>query len=51
MTITAEQEKWLVGSAPTQLFIGGEWRDASGGDTLGSAPRGPRMAARSPVVT
>jgi succinate-semialdehyde dehydrogenase / glutarate-semialdehyde dehydrogenase len=30
----AEQERTVVDGAPTQLFIGGEWRDASGGDTL-----------------
>jgi succinate-semialdehyde dehydrogenase/glutarate-semialdehyde dehydrogenase len=34
MSITAEQEKTVVDSAPAQLYIGGEWRDASGGDTL-----------------
>ncbi len=28
------QEKSAVDSVPTQLFIGGEWRDASGGATL-----------------
>jgi succinate-semialdehyde dehydrogenase/glutarate-semialdehyde dehydrogenase len=27
-------EKTVLESVPTQLFIGGEWRDASGGDTL-----------------
>jgi succinate-semialdehyde dehydrogenase / glutarate-semialdehyde dehydrogenase len=30
----ATQEQTLVDKVPTQLFIGGEWRDASGGDTL-----------------
>jgi succinate-semialdehyde dehydrogenase/glutarate-semialdehyde dehydrogenase len=35
MSITADQEKSVVESAPRQLFIGGEWRDASGGGTLG----------------
>jgi succinate-semialdehyde dehydrogenase/glutarate-semialdehyde dehydrogenase len=34
MSITADQEKTVVDAAPHQLFIGGEWRDASGGDTL-----------------
>jgi succinate-semialdehyde dehydrogenase / glutarate-semialdehyde dehydrogenase len=34
MTITADKEKTVVDSVPTQLFIGGEWRDASGGGTL-----------------
>jgi succinate-semialdehyde dehydrogenase / glutarate-semialdehyde dehydrogenase len=32
--MTATQEKSAVDSVPTQLFIGGEWRDASGGATL-----------------
>jgi succinate-semialdehyde dehydrogenase/glutarate-semialdehyde dehydrogenase len=27
-------EKTVIDHVPTQLFIGGEWRDASGGDTL-----------------
>jgi succinate-semialdehyde dehydrogenase/glutarate-semialdehyde dehydrogenase len=35
MSITADQEKSVVEAAPSQLFIGGEWRDASGGATLG----------------
>ena len=26
--------KKLIGSVPTGLFIGGEWRDAEGGKTL-----------------
>jgi succinate-semialdehyde dehydrogenase/glutarate-semialdehyde dehydrogenase len=30
----ATQEQTVVDKVPTQLFIGGEWRDASGGDTL-----------------
>jgi succinate-semialdehyde dehydrogenase/glutarate-semialdehyde dehydrogenase len=34
MSITADQEKTVVDSTPHQLFIGGEWRDASGGATL-----------------
>jgi succinate-semialdehyde dehydrogenase/glutarate-semialdehyde dehydrogenase len=32
--MSATQEQSAVGSVPTQLFIGGEWRDASGGATL-----------------
>src|SRR3954469_12440887 len=32
--MTATQERTAVDAVPTQLFIGGEWRDASGGDTL-----------------
>jgi succinate-semialdehyde dehydrogenase / glutarate-semialdehyde dehydrogenase len=32
--ISTDQEKSVVDSVRTQLFIGGEWRDASGGDTL-----------------
>src|SRR3954469_16176270 len=31
--MTATQERTAVDAVPTQLFIGGEWRDASGGDT------------------
>jgi succinate-semialdehyde dehydrogenase / glutarate-semialdehyde dehydrogenase len=34
MSITAAREKTVVDAAPHQLFIGGEWRDASGGGTL-----------------
>ena len=34
MSITADNETAVVEAAPTQLFIGGEWRDASGGATL-----------------
>ncbi len=34
MNITADKETAVVDQAPTQLYIGGEWRDASGGDTL-----------------
>jgi succinate-semialdehyde dehydrogenase/glutarate-semialdehyde dehydrogenase len=32
--MSATQERSAVESVPTQLFIGGEWRDASGGATL-----------------
>src|SRR3954468_9258847 len=32
--MTATQERTAVDQVPTQLFIGGEWRDASSGDTL-----------------
>ena len=34
MSITADQEQTVVSSAPNQLFIAGEWRDATGGATL-----------------
>jgi succinate-semialdehyde dehydrogenase / glutarate-semialdehyde dehydrogenase len=34
MSITADQEKSAVTHAPNQLFVGGEWRDATGGATL-----------------
>jgi succinate-semialdehyde dehydrogenase/glutarate-semialdehyde dehydrogenase len=34
MTITASQEQAALDAVPKQLFIGGEWRDASGGATL-----------------
>ncbi|HEX2411648.1 MAG TPA: NAD-dependent succinate-semialdehyde dehydrogenase [Solirubrobacteraceae bacterium] len=34
MSITADRESTVVESAPNQLFISGEWRDASGGETL-----------------
>jgi succinate-semialdehyde dehydrogenase/glutarate-semialdehyde dehydrogenase len=34
MSITADSETAVVEAAPNQLFIGGEWRDAGGGDTL-----------------
>jgi succinate-semialdehyde dehydrogenase / glutarate-semialdehyde dehydrogenase len=34
MTITADKEKTVVDSVRTQLFIGGERRDAAGGATL-----------------
>ena len=34
MSITTDNESAVVEAAPTQLFIGGEWRDAGGGDTL-----------------
>ncbi len=30
----ATEEQSVVGQVPKQLYIGGEWRDASGGDTL-----------------
>jgi succinate-semialdehyde dehydrogenase/glutarate-semialdehyde dehydrogenase len=33
--MSATQEKTVIDAVPTQLFIGGEWRDASGGATLG----------------
>ena len=33
-TITQDQERAALERVPTQLFIGGEWRDASGGATL-----------------
>ena len=35
MSITTDNETAVVSAAPNQLFIGGEWRDASGGETLG----------------
>ncbi len=35
MSATQDKEKTVLDSVPTQLFIGGEWRDASGGETLG----------------
>ncbi len=35
MSITADKESAVVEQAPNQLYIGGEWRDASGGATLG----------------
>ena len=31
---TIDKEKTVLESVPTQLFIGGEWRDATGGATL-----------------
>jgi succinate-semialdehyde dehydrogenase/glutarate-semialdehyde dehydrogenase len=34
MSITATQEQAALEAVPNQLFIGGEWRDASGGATL-----------------
>ncbi len=34
MSITADRETAAVEAAPTQLYIGGEWRDAAGGETL-----------------
>jgi len=33
-TITQDQERSALERVPTRLFIGGEWRDASGGATL-----------------
>jgi succinate-semialdehyde dehydrogenase/glutarate-semialdehyde dehydrogenase len=33
-TITASQEQAALDAVPTQLYIGGEWRDAAGGATL-----------------
>jgi succinate-semialdehyde dehydrogenase/glutarate-semialdehyde dehydrogenase len=35
MSITTDNESAVVEAAPNQLYIGGEWRDASGGETLG----------------
>ena len=35
MSITTDSETAVVEAAPNQLYIGGEWRDASGGATLG----------------
>ncbi|HEX2467222.1 MAG TPA: NAD-dependent succinate-semialdehyde dehydrogenase [Solirubrobacterales bacterium] len=32
---TATQDQTVIDSVPKQLFIGGEWRDAGGGATLG----------------
>src|ERR1051325_191489 len=34
MSITTDNETAVVEAAPTQLFIGGEWRDAGSGETL-----------------
>jgi succinate-semialdehyde dehydrogenase / glutarate-semialdehyde dehydrogenase len=34
-TPTQDKEKTILDGVRTQLFIGGEWRDASGGETLG----------------
>src|SRR4051812_13226951 len=34
-TITQDQERSALERVPTQLFVGGQWRDASGGATLG----------------
>jgi succinate-semialdehyde dehydrogenase/glutarate-semialdehyde dehydrogenase len=34
MSITADQEKSALTNVNTQLFIGGEWREATGGATL-----------------
>jgi succinate-semialdehyde dehydrogenase/glutarate-semialdehyde dehydrogenase len=33
--MSATQEQSIVGSVPRGLFIGGEWRDSSNGETLG----------------
>src|SRR4051794_41960908 len=33
-TISPSQEQQVVESVDKRLFIGGEWRDASGGETL-----------------
>jgi succinate-semialdehyde dehydrogenase/glutarate-semialdehyde dehydrogenase len=33
-TATSSQEQQVLDKVPTQLFIGGEWRDARGGGTL-----------------
>ena len=35
MSITADRETAVVEAAPTQLYIGGEWRDAADHSTLG----------------
>jgi succinate-semialdehyde dehydrogenase/glutarate-semialdehyde dehydrogenase len=32
--MSATQERTAIDAVPTQLYIGGEWRDAGGGDTL-----------------
>jgi succinate-semialdehyde dehydrogenase/glutarate-semialdehyde dehydrogenase len=32
--MSRDQEKTVIDRVPKQLFIGGEWRDASGGETL-----------------
>jgi succinate-semialdehyde dehydrogenase / glutarate-semialdehyde dehydrogenase len=34
MSITTDNETAVVEAAPNKLFIGGEWRDAGGGETL-----------------
>src|SRR3954447_4032730 len=34
MSITTDSETAVVEAAPNQLYIGGEWRDAAGGETL-----------------
>jgi len=33
-TVTPDHERTVVGSVPTRLYIGGEWRDASSGATF-----------------
>ena len=35
MSITADKESAVVEQAPTQLYVGGEWRDAADRSTLG----------------
>ena len=34
-TATASKEHAVLDSVPKQLYIGGEWRDGTGGETLG----------------
>ena len=34
MSITATQEQAALEAVPSKLFVGGEWRDAGGGETL-----------------
>ena len=34
MSTTLDREAAAVAGVPNQLFIGGEWRDAGGGETL-----------------
>src|SRR5438105_12394674 len=33
-SVTPAEERRVVGAAPTQLFIGGEWRAAGNGETI-----------------
>ncbi len=33
-TTTPDKEQSVVESVPTGLYIGGEWRDGAGGDTI-----------------
>ena len=35
MSVTADKDRAVVEGVPTGLYIGGEWRDASGGETFG----------------